>query len=114
MELELDKYEKEEEELNLEGGWHTEISLQAENWTEKQSCTGNPAKCPHLLAEPAEAHDLKLVQVGTGTWSDPHKRGTRSGGVEDSRQGIFQTHCDPRPVIKNAGLDGATGLSRCM
>ena len=39
VELELEKYMKEEESERLEGGWHTEVSLSTtEHWTELHDC----------------------------------------------------------------------------
>ena len=34
VEVELKRYHKKEDEEELEGGWHTQVSLEKENWTE--------------------------------------------------------------------------------
>ena len=43
VEVELQRYKNDEEQTALEGGWHTVVSLQSENWTELLGLNPSPS-----------------------------------------------------------------------
>ena len=81
VEQQLEKYKKDEEEEKLQGGWHTEVSLTALNWTEFPSCRYvhtymHVCSMPKRLFASSLLHkvdDCQFAQVGASAGSIPHQ-----------------------------------------
>ena len=79
VEQQLERYKKEEEQEQLQGGWHTEVSLAALHWTECPNFfthayqPSSPRSVLIMLLDIPKDNDREFPQVGASSRTLPYQ-----------------------------------------